>query len=267
MRIEVEHRLTLTLPPTGGQTVLHLLLTPGSGPTQSVDTWQIEADGIETAGRFTDAFGNSVHLVNQGPAEGPVSILARGTVLTRDTSGVLGRPGHEPVPALYRRRTELAKAPEGLAEPYRGATLTRLEILHELMARVGEALGLADTPDGQAQMAVHGGQVQRQGDNATALPPAADYAHGFIGAARSLDIPARYVTGYLAPAHDHEGGLHAWAEAYDEGLGWIGFDPRLQICPTDRHVRLAIGLDAQTALPLRTVPVGELVQSVAVRSV
>ena len=51
--------------------------------------------------------------------------------------------------------------------------------------------------------------------------------------------------------------FHAWAEAYDEGLGWIGFDARLQICPADRHVRLAAGLDASGTRPVRMVPAGD----------
>jgi transglutaminase-like putative cysteine protease len=78
-----------------------------------------------------------------------------------------------------------------------------------------------------------------------------DHAHIFISAARTLGIPARYVTGYLvlddpgpAPAH------HAWAEAYVEALGWVGFDVANRICPTERYVRLACGLDAGYTAPV-----------------
>jgi transglutaminase-like putative cysteine protease len=60
------------------------------------------------------------------------------------------------------------------------------------------------------------------------------------------------VTGYLlageeerAPAH------HAWAEAWTEGLGWVGFDVANRICPTEFYVRLACGLDAGYAAPIR----------------
>jgi transglutaminase-like putative cysteine protease len=77
--------------------------------------------------------------------------------------------------------------------------------------------------------------------------------HRFIGALRGLSVPARYVTGYVA-ADDRPAGLHAWVEAYDEGLGWIGFDCSRQLCPTDRYVRLAVGLDASSAAPVRSVP-------------
>lgn len=36
-----------------------------------------------------------------------------------------------------------------------------------------------------------------------------------------------------------------------DGLGWIGFDPANGTCPTDRYVRLATGLDAVSAAPIR----------------
>jgi hypothetical protein len=95
------------------------------------------------------------------------------------------------------------------------------------------------------------------GATSKSLPLASEFAHQFIGAARALNIPARYVTGYVA---DHDGGgtaLHAWAEAFEDRLGWIGFDPMLQLCPSQHHVRLAVGLDAHTTQPLRAVPLGD----------
>jgi transglutaminase-like putative cysteine protease len=44
---------------------------------------------------------------------------------------------------------------------------------------------------------------------------------------------------------------HAWAEADVEGLGWVGFDPANGICPTEAHVRVAVGLDYLGAAPVR----------------
>ncbi len=40
-------------------------------------------------------------------------------------------------------------------------------------------------------------------------------------------------------------------EAYVPELGWTGFDPANGICPTDAHVRVAIGLDYLGAAPVR----------------
>jgi transglutaminase-like putative cysteine protease len=79
-----------------------------------------------------------------------------------------------------------------------------------------------------------------------------DHAHIFISAARVMGVPARYVNGYfLTDTDEPSEAHHAWAEAYIEGLGWLGFDPANGICPTDHYVRLACGLDAGSAAPIR----------------
>ncbi|MBN8890137.1 MAG: transglutaminase family protein, partial [Rhodospirillales bacterium] len=83
-----------------------------------------------------------------------------------------------------------------------------------------------------------------------------DHAHIMIAAARALGMPARYVTGYLLLEGDEaEASVahHAWAEAWVEELGWVGFDAANCLCPTDRYVRLAVGLDAASAAPIRGV--------------
>lgn len=256
MRIEIEHTLSLSPTPGPGQLLLHLLLTPGSGPTQTVESWSVEAQGIGNAGRFADAYGNHVHLVNQSRSEGDVVIAARGVVNTRDTHGVLGRPDKEPVPALYKRITPLTVAPVELLAQVEH-TGSRLDLLHRLMAAAGKA---GSAPQ-QTQMQVDGVQSQSQGGGDLNSD---DLVHRFIAAARAFDIPARFVFGYLVGDEEHEGGLHAWAEAFDDGLGWIGFDPVLQLCATERHVRLAVGLDAEAAVSLRTVPVGTIMQRAVV---
>ncbi|GLQ10904.1 transglutaminase [Devosia yakushimensis] len=254
MRIAIRHRLSVTPPAGTANAVLQLLLTPQGGPTQNVESWSVEMAGIGNAGRFIDAYGNVAHLVNQSRPEGELVVTVKGVIETTDRHGVLGRVGGEPVPALYRRVTPLTKAPVTLYGKFRNAKESRLDVLHALMARVGETLGTSETP---AQMQADGGQSQSQGEAGKALPPASDYAHSFVGAARALDIPARYVTGYLMGAEDGVSAFHTWAEAFDEGLGWIGFDARLQMCPTDRHVRLAAGLDGLSTQPLRVVPAGD----------
>jgi transglutaminase-like putative cysteine protease len=264
MRISIDHRLSFTPPAGTGQAVFHLLLTPRSGPTQTVESWSVEGPGIGNAGRFTDGFGNAAHLVNQIRPEGEIVFHVRGEVETRDSHGVLGRLAGEPVPALYRRSTELTKVPAAFKGDFTNTGGTRLDLLHALMAEVGAALGMPD--QAPTQMQADGGQAQTSAEEPEERPMPADYAHLFIGAARSLEIPARYVVGYRL-TDDGEGALHAWAEAFDEGLGWIGFDPHQQLCPTERYVRLAVGLDADTAPTLRAVPAGEPEQSVAVSAI
>ena len=254
MRLAIEHQLSFTPPPGSGQLVMQLLLTPPSGPSQKVVRWSVDASGLGNASRFSDAFGNTAHLVNVSRPEGPVTLVARGVVDTTDTNGVLGRLSGEPVPALFRRLLPPAVLPPGLLDGLDPAG-NRLELLHTLLLRIREDF----TAAAPRQMQADGAQEQDLGGGPSS---AASQAELFIAAARSLGVPARHVSGYLLGEED--GTLHAWAEAWDDRLGWVGFDPKLQLCSTDAHVRLAVGLDALGAHPLRSVPAAELTQSVSV---
>lgn len=250
MLITIRHRLSLTLGPGIVRSAQHVLLTPQTGPTQVVREWAIDMPGMAGAASFIDGFGNRAHLVTQLRPEAELVVAVSGVVETMDRNGVIGKVPGEPPPALYRRPTALAKAAGAITSKFRTVPRDgqdRIALLHALMARVGEVVGEAEQTQGQSQ----DGQAQSQGE--AARPPAADFAHAFIGAARALEIPARYVTGYVA-GHSGEAAWHAWTEAWDDGLGWIGFDPMLGYCPTDRHVRVATGLDASTVPPVRGVP-------------
>jgi transglutaminase-like putative cysteine protease len=236
---------------------MHLLLTPQSGSAQTVKAWQIEAPGMDEAGGFLDAYGNRAHLATQTKPDPELTISAAGVVVTHDRNGVVGRLERDPVPALFTRVTALTKPIGAITSRFRAPPRSgeeRIALLHALMARVAEVIGEAavqsqsQSQDGQSQ-----GQSQSQGEPKPAAL-AADYAHAFIGAARALDFPARYVTGYIAADGEEEAAFHAWAEAWDDGLGWIGFDPMLGMCPAEQHVRVACGLDAASAPPVRAVP-------------
>ena len=91
-----------------------------------------------------------------------------------------------------------------------------------------------------------------------------DHSHVFISAARVLGIPARYVGGYLWTGQPESEASHAWAEAYVEDLGWVGFDPSNRICPTEAYVRSSIGLDYAAAAPIRGVRRGNAAERLAV---
>lgn len=241
MKISLRHTMRFGLG-SPAHAAEHLLLTPLSTPQQKVERWSIEMPGITEAAAFRDAFGNRAHLVTQTKPEGELVVTISGVVETFDKAGVIGRLEYDPMPALFRRPTAEAKTDPALIEGL-SQDSGRIALLHELMERVHQAIG---TP---AQMQVQGAQGQAQGGE----PKPQDFAHAFIGAARALGISARYVTGYVID--EETASFHAWAEAWDDGLGWIGFDAALNLCPAETHVRLASGLDAISTMPIRCVPV------------
>jgi len=85
-----------------------------------------------------------------------------------------------------------------------------------------------------------------------------DFAHIMTGLCRRVGIPARYVSGYIAPresAHDRsaDNATHAWVEVYLPECGWVGFDPTNNVLAGDRHVAVAVGRDYSDVPPTRGV--------------
>ncbi len=70
------------------------------------------------------------------------------------------------------------------------------------------------------------------------------FASSMVVMARSIGLPARYVTGFLAQERTRDGFLvrgsdgHAWVEVYIDGAGWLSFDPTSGIVdPKDTRTR------------------------------
>jgi len=242
--ISVRHVTRYTYAAPVSYAVQSLRLTPASFAGHRVLTWEVRVPGAGPALQFKDGHGNLVHMVTIAARHSSLTIEAGGTVETSDSNGVVdGLPSASP-PRVYLRQTAQTRAEPRIRELAQAAVRTdTISHLHALSSAIRECVAyVAGTTDAQttAVDALAAGKGVCQ-----------DHAHIFIAAARCLGIPARYVTGYLlieqslpAPAH------HAWAEAWVEGLGWVGFDVANRICPTERYVRLAAGLDALGAAPI-----------------
>ncbi len=98
-----------------------------------------------------------------------------------------------------------------------------------------------------------------------------DFAHLQIACLRSLNIAARYVSGYLRtvppPGMPRLVGVdasHAWVSAYCPGYGWLDLDPTNNIVAGNDHITIAWGRDYGDVSPLRGSIMGGGVQSLQV---
>jgi len=94
-----------------------------------------------------------------------------------------------------------------------------------------------------------------------------DFAHVMLEVLRNLQIPGRYVSGYICPNKNGmrgEGATHAWVEAWIPGFGWAGIDPTNNIWVSNRHVKLAVGRNFNDCSPVKGTFKGPAKQSLSV---
>jgi len=253
MLISIRHITRYTYDIPARYAVQTLRLSPPSFTGQTVREWRITAPCMERAVHFTDSFGNAAALVACDQPHSHIEISAEGLVETTDCAGVV-KNLFDPAPIrLFLRKTPTTTPDAAIAElAAKTSGESTVARLHALMAAIRDKV---EYQTGTTSQHTPAADVPAQGKGVCQ-----DHAHVFIAAVRSLGIPARYVNGYFVTgAEGTEEAHHAWAEAYVAHLGWVGFDVANLVCPDERFVRLATGLDATSASPIRgsrPIPIG-----------
>ena len=252
MRLSIVHETKYRYATPANYTIQYLRLSPQSTIQQKVLNWKLDLPG--PARPFFDAFGNTAHVLVIDKPHQEIRIRARGEVEVEDEPLTLPDAGpHRP--EIYTRFTELTTQDEALmrfSESFRRQTTNnRAAAMESLMAAVREKV---DYQPGITQVTTPAAQAFARGAGVCQ-----DHAHVFVSCCRQLNVPARYVSGYLAPKTSpapgdgkrQEMASHAWAEAWIDGVGWQGFDVANQVRAQGRHVRVAVGLDYLDACPVR----------------
>lgn len=260
VRIRIDHETTYAYAQAARAIVQTLRLTPRSHEGQQVMSWRIDTD-IDTRLRgFEDPFGNLAHnLYTEAPTRS-LSIRVSGEVVVRDTGGIVA--GVERLPLLvYMRQTALTEPTPELATYARDVAGqgSRLEQLHALLNGLNRDIEFDTSATDSGVSAAQAFALKRG--------VCQDMAHLFIGCARVLGAPARYVSGYLLRSDGaiEQEASHAWTEAYVEDLGWVGFDPANGVSPTASYVRVAAALDYLGAAPVRGASYGGWGETLSVR--
>lgn len=252
MRLIVDHRTTYRFSVPQARVIQLLRVNPEDTHDQSVASWNVHVDCDARFRYGRDGFGNrTTMLYVDGPIDS-IEITVSGEVLTNPSRGIV-HGAHEPLPPeLFLRETALTTAdPEmrvfardvGGGEPLAG--------LHALNGALHQRFAV----DRGRPVVGQSAAVAFRHPSATPR----DLAQIFVAAARSVDIPARYVSGY-SPAcfgANSSPAPHGWAEAYVDGLGWVAFDPCTGLSADEAYARVAVALDSAGAAPVAGSRLGE----------
>ncbi|MFB0610856.1 transglutaminase family protein [Aurantiacibacter poecillastricola] len=260
MRLNIRHTTRYRFASPVAHGIQRLRLTPKETQGQRILEWKMEFEGAYEQLTYDDQNFNHVTLaaVEEGTRE--VVVSCSGKVDTQDHAGVIGQhAGHLPLWA-FLSQTELTRP-----GPKIKALIADVERSEEGM--VGTLHNLSDVIREKVKYGTGSTGVSTTGEEAVeeGMGVCQDHAHIFIAAARSLDIPARYVSGYLMMNDRVEQeASHAWAEAYVQNLGWVGFDISNGISPDPRYVRVATGRDYSDAAPITGISFGAITEDLSV---
>lgn len=252
MRLRIGHTTRYDFARPVAHGLQRLRLTPKNTQGQKVLEWRMDLTGARTEVEYEDHNHNRTVLVSVEPGARMVEVHCEGVVVTSDSAGVIGHhSGHMPLWAFLGQSALTRPGPK-IRTIMAGVDVPRdqpLALLHQLSTLVLEAV---DYVTGETSVHTSGEEAAMIGAGVCQ-----DHAHIFIGAARALGVPARYVSGYLMMNDriEQEAG-HAWAEAHIQNLGWVGFDISNGISPDERYVRVATGRDYREAAPITGMSYG-----------
>src|SRR5579863_8351050 len=225
--------------------VQSLHLTPRRDLSQRALSWHITAPGRRL--EQVDAYGNISHLLTIEEPHREIQIVVHGVVETADTES---RQDDGPLsPLAFLAPTKLTAPDDELKAFALGVVnkttdpKARAEALAEAVSgAVRYKSGTSDVAD-SAAVAFKAGEGVCQ-----------DHAHVYLASARSVGMPARYVSGYLYTGDASDAASHAWVDVWlGADIGWRSMDVTHKRPAVRTYCRLAVGRDYLDAAPVRGV--------------
>ena len=239
MKLSVSHDTTYRYEDQVRASIQYLRLTPHNTSRQKIISWELDLPRSVNA--QLDPYGNILHVLTLDEPHEAIVIGARGQVEI-DEACECERDEQSPWP--YLRVTRLTQANEAMrafAAQHCGKRSDRealIALMHALNQYIEYVPGSTQVETSAAEaFALRKGVCQ-------------DHTHAFVSCARSLGVPARYVSGYLFTNDKDHLASHAWAEAWIDDA-WYSFDVTNCLAKPERHLKLAVGLDYLDACPVR----------------
>ena len=241
MKLMVNHQTHYHYTQAARNSVQSIKMIPQSSRHQLVESWHISVPGQYTS--KLDAFNNLWITASQRHDYHYLTIMAQGVVDLYDTE--LGYVDTGVSPILFLQGTNMTCCDLMMRDF--AQTIVKVNDRHHLVLLAEQILQhIPYQPESTSVTtssidSFYAGQGVCQ-----------DHAHVFIAMCRALQLPARYVSGYLYDQNQPHLASHAWAEVFVENE-WYCFDISNQIFTPKSHIYVAIGRDYLDVAPVRGV--------------
>ncbi|HTW95077.1 MAG TPA: transglutaminase family protein [Tepidisphaeraceae bacterium] len=265
MLLRITHQTDLRYSDLISETVMELRMAPRQEQDQHRLSFALGIGPEAAVTSYFDWLGNTVHMFNISPSHQQVLIIATSVVET-------DRPRKQPERFSDRwpiaegaldytmydylhfdggpvvDSPELARLAEFIS-PTPGASLGELALrmLHLIDDKFTYKKGVTNAASPITDMLKTGYGVCQ------------DFTHLMIALARSLKIPARYVSGFVHPDAQRFRGYtqtHAWCELFFPSAGWVGFDAANRCVVGGNFIKVGVGRDFRDVPPNRGLFIG-----------
>jgi transglutaminase-like putative cysteine protease len=249
MLLQIHHETIYQYSELVDYSIQQLRLTPRLEAQQRAHNWKIHTTGQSQ--RHTDAYGNIGHILVMDTPHDEIRIQVSGQITVNEQTAHLPSDGGE-VPLLtYLQETRLTMADDAIRDLALRSQHYGDERIKSVFRMVEAILDQVTYLPGSSDVASTAIDTLARGAGVCQ-----DHAHLFIAACRTLDLPARYVSGYIHPGNSDHAASHAWADVWIEEMGWVSIDITHGRYANAMLCRLAVGRDYLDACPIRGVRQG-----------
>lgn len=268
MKLRIEHTTTFTYQESISERYTEMRLRPVDGSGQRCLRFKLVTEPVGEVMQYTDRYGNAVHHFDTLQSHDRVVVKATSDVHLSQTFADYHR---ELTPlekfdylgqGIYTTANDQIRSLASSNVVLGDATATVLSLMKELHDSLQYESGVTDVKTAAAEALSLGKGVCQ------------DFAHIMLAACRSLNIPARYVSGYLYnPRKDASKGMndnaasHAWIDAFVNNSAWLSVDPTHNCLQTMNYVRLGVGRDYSDVPPTRGIYKGQAKETLSVNVV
>jgi transglutaminase-like putative cysteine protease len=259
VKLRITHTTTFSYDGPVSEAYMEMRLTPLDAGGQRCDAFRLATDPPAEASAYRDRFGNEVRSFDALAPHDRLVVTARSEVSTPETFADPERElslldGYD-----YRQSTPYAAASAEIAAFARSCVVpgdpraTAEAVCREVHRALAYAPGTTNVKTTAPEALASGRGVCQ------------DFAHVMIAVLGVLDMPARYVSGYVfAPRRSMASASHAWVDVFLPERGWLSLDPTHDAAQSDHYVRVAVGRDYADVTPTRGVYKGAGRESMAV---